>query len=163
MKAVFYDRDGVINVDYGYVHSIDKFVFYEDIFDSIIKFKKSGYKLIIITNQSGIERGYYGVLDFLHISKYMQDEVFKYCKTCFDRIYFCKSLNDSRRKPNAGMILQAQSEFSLNLSECKLVGDKMSDIEAGKRAGIKELFLIDREGACRKERDYTIINHLKLM
>lgn len=144
-KAVFFDRDGVINVDYGYVHKICDFKFYDDFMPCARHFKALDYKLIVITNQSGIERGYFSVLDFLALSKYMQDSIFTHAGFYLDRIYFCPLLNDSvRRKPACGMILEAKEQFSLNLSECLLVGDNLSDIQAGINAGINKLFIINR-------------------
>ncbi|RDU66505.1 HAD family hydrolase [Helicobacter didelphidarum] len=144
-KAVFFDRDGVINQDSHYVYKIEDFIFYEDFFTCASYFKSKNYKLIVITNQSGIERGYYTLFDFLHISKYMQNEIFKKLGYFLDRIYFCPLLHDTlRRKPAIGMITQAQEHFQLDLNQSYLIGDKMSDIEAGINAGIPNLFLIER-------------------
>ncbi|MWV68059.1 HAD-IIIA family hydrolase [Helicobacter saguini] len=145
-KAIFFDRDGVINKDFGYVHKVQDFIFFEDFFACAAAFKTKNYKLIVVTNQSGIERGYYDVEDFLKLSKFMQDSIFKKLKFRLDRIYFCPFLNDEKkRKPAPGMIFQAQSDFNLNLSECLLVGDNISDIKAGQNAGVGELFLINRD------------------
>ncbi len=144
-KAVFFDRDGVINIDYSYVYKIKDFEFYDDFFISIKSFKENGYKLVVVTNQSGIDRGYYSIIDFLHISKYMQEEIYKQVGFTLDRIYFCPLLNDTtRRKPSPGMILQAKKDLNINLEESYLVGDKKSDIMAGANAGIKNLYLINR-------------------
>lgn len=145
-KAVFFDRDGVINIDSNYVYKIQDFLFYEDFFEIALYFKQKDYKLIVITNQSGIQRGYYNIMDFLKLSKYMQNEIFKKLGFYLDRIYFCPSIDDTvKRKPAPGMILQAQQDFLLNLTTCYLVGDKMSDIEAGINAGIPHLFLLKRK------------------
>lgn len=145
-KAVFFDRDGVINIDLSYVYKKDDFVFYEDFFPCITFFKKQGYKLIVVTNQSGIERGYYTIKDFLILSAYMQDYIKKNVGFTLDRIYFCPLLNDTvRRKPASGMIMQAMYDLDLNLSESLLVGDRVSDILAAKNAGIGKKFLLCRE------------------
>lgn len=145
-KAVFFDRDGVINVDSGYAYRIEDFIFYEDFFHCITHWKKAGYKLIVVTNQSGIERGYYTIKDFLKLSAYMQDSMKKRVGFLFDRIYFCPLLHDMvRRKPASGMIMQAAKDFAINLSESYLVGDKLSDVEAAKNAGIAKRYLLTRE------------------
>ncbi|RDU60399.1 HAD-IIIA family hydrolase [Helicobacter sp. MIT 14-3879] len=144
-KAVFFDRDGVINEDLGYVYKIADFRFYEDFFLCAKKFKQYGYKLIVVTNQSGIERGLYNIKDFLTISAYMQECIYKRLKFYLDRIYFCPSLQDSvRRKPACGMLLQAKEAYHLDINHCIMVGDKISDVEAGYNAGLTKLFLLQR-------------------
>lgn len=164
-KAVFFDRDGVINKDFGYVHKIQDFEFYDDFFECATYFKSKDYKLIVVTNQSGIERGYYSTQDFLALSKFMQDSIFMRLKFRLDRIYFCPFLNDStRRKPAPGMILQAMQDFSLNLSESMLVGDNLSDIKAGQSAGVGRLFFINRDNKnIESSKDFTIIANLRQM
>lgn len=145
-KAVFFDRDGVINVDSSYVCRKEDFIFYDDFFSCIPHFKKRGYKLVVVTNQSGIERGYYTIKDFLAISAYMQDSMQKRVGFTFDRIYFCPLLNDTlRRKPASGMIMQAKLDLNLNILDSMLVGDKPSDILAAKNADIKNRYLLCRE------------------
>lgn len=169
-KAIFFDRDGVINVDLSYVYRIEDFIFYEDFFSCVTNFKKQGYKLVVVTNQSGIERGYYTIKDFLKLSAYMQDSMQKRIGFIFDRIYFCPLLNDEiRRKPASGMIMQAKNDLNLNLRESLLVGDRLSDILAAKNAGISKRYLL-----CRKQnqenqnqknsdmQDYRIITTLNM-
>ena len=144
-KAVFFDRDGVINEDLGYVHKKGDFRFYDDFFACAKEFKKRGYRLVVITNQSGIDRGYFGIKDFLEISAYMQDSIFNRLGFCMDRIYFCPSrFDNARRKPACGLLLQAKQAYNLDMSACLMVGDKLSDMEAGYNAGLTRLFLISR-------------------
>lgn len=165
-KALFFDRDGVINKDFGYVFRVSDFEFYDDFFAVARRFKKRGYKLIVITNQSGIDRGYFSVLDFLALCKYMQGRIFDRLGFCMDRIYFAPFLNDNvLRKPAPGMILKAANDFNLNLSECVLVGDNLSDIKAGFNAGIQRLYLLNRnfkdsKNIESKSIDFRIINTL---
>ncbi len=156
-KAVFFDRDGVINIDYSYVYKVEDFVFYDDFFASVDRFKKSGYKIVVITNQSGIERGFYSIKDFLFISKYMQDTIYKKLGFVLDRIYFCPLLNDAiRRKPAFGMITQAQQDLNLDLTQSLLVGDKQSDVLAGKGANIPHLYLINRLDSNQEFEDISL-------
>lgn len=149
MRAVFFDRDGVINKDMGYVYREEDFTFYQDFFNFLLICKKESYKILVVTNQSGIDRGFYSVLDFLNISKIMQREIFKRCGFYMDRIYFCRFLDENNfyRKPNPGMILKAKEDFCLDLSQSFLIGDKISDMQAGQNAGVKNLFLLDRENS----------------
>lgn len=145
-KAIFFDRDGVINDDLGYVHKIDDFRFYEDFFSCAEQFKKHGYKLIVVTNQSGIQRGLYTIKDFLILSCYMQGCIYERLGFYLDRIYFCPLLQDSiRRKPSPGMLLAAKETFALDMSKCLIVGDNISDVEAGYNAGLSNLFLLQRK------------------
>lgn len=151
-KAIFFDRDGVINFDLGYVHKIKDFIFYSDIFYFLEKSKNKGYKLIIITNQSGIDRQLYSIFDFLKLSKYMQNDLYNRIGFNFDRIYFCPNLISYDRKPNPGMLLKAKIDFNLDFKSCILIGDKLSDLESGLNAGIpiRNLFLINSKSQNKK-------------
>jgi D-glycero-D-manno-heptose 1,7-bisphosphate phosphatase len=133
------DRDGVINIDDGYVYKIDEFKFISGIFDFALKFRKAGYKIFVITNQSGIARGYYTVEDFRKVTSFMEKEFLKRGVT-ISKTYFCPCLPPEEclcRKPNPYMLLQARDEFQIDLENSIFVGDKSSDIEAGNRAGVK--------------------------
>ena len=144
-KAVFLDRDGVINIDYGYVHTISDFTFCEGIFTLSRKAIKKGYDLIVVTNQAGIARGYYTENDFLKLSSWMCGE-FKKNGAPISKVYFSPThptkglgkykVDDSHRKPGPGMILDAAREFKLALSESILIGDNKTDIVAGVSAGV---------------------------
>jgi len=140
-KAVFLDRDGVVNVEKNYVYKIEDFEFMPGIFDLCKKYQQEGYLLFIITNQAGIVRGYYTEEQFLTLTDWMIKQ-FEERGILITKVYFCPHHPDFTgececRKPNPGMILQAAKEFDIDLSESILVGDKESDIEAGKRAGIR--------------------------
>ena len=157
-KALFLDRDGVINKDHGYVFQKEKFDFIDGIFDFVREFKKRDFLVFVITNQSGIARGYYSEKDFRVISDFMQDE-FSKRDIKIDKVYHCPchenypnlSLKSDEvckcRKPNPYMLFKAQDEFDISLRESILIGDKNSDIEAGKTAGLKlnYLFLENEE------------------
>jgi D-glycero-D-manno-heptose 1,7-bisphosphate phosphatase len=146
-KAIFLDRDGVVNIEKNYVYKIRDFEFIDGIFDLCKKYQDEGYFIIIITNQAGIARGYYTEGDFRVLTRWMINE-FKQHDVKISKVYHCPHYPDITgpcycRKPNPGMILQAKEEFNLNLKECVLVGDKESDIQAGRNAGISILIKLD--------------------
>lgn len=150
-RALFLDRDGVINIDKGYVHKIEDFEFVEGIFDLCTYFQGQGYLLIVVTNQSGIGRGYYTEADFRLLTDWMMAQ-FKNRGILISKVYHCPDHPaitgpSSRRKPNPGMLLEAAEEFDLDLSASILIGDKPSDVEAAERAGIQHRFL-----ACKNEK-----------
>jgi D-glycero-D-manno-heptose 1,7-bisphosphate phosphatase len=143
--ALFLDRDGVINVDHAYVHRKNDFEFIEGIFDLCRHAKALGYLIIIVTNQAGIGRGYYTEQDFAALTTWMCD-AFSEQKAAIDKVYFCPThpvsavpqyrKQSDLRKPAPGMILLAAKEFNINLGDSILVGDKLSDVEAGLAAGV---------------------------
>ncbi|NPA55894.1 MAG: HAD family hydrolase [Epsilonproteobacteria bacterium] len=145
-KAVFLDRDGVINEDFGYVYKKEDFVFKEGIFELLRHFQSQGYKLFIITNQSGIARGYYTTEDFWELMEWVKDKFSKEGIT-IDDIAFCPCHPEFTstcecRKPNPKMILDLARKYDINLSQSILIGDKQSDIQAAKNAGITKTYLI---------------------
>ena len=144
-RAVLLDRDGVINVNHGYVHNSKNFEFIEGIFEVARAAQSSGYKLIVITNQSGIGRGYYSEQQFHQLTAWMCNE-FLHAGAPIEKVYFSPfhptegigayRKDDVSRKPRPGMIHQAQREINLDLGSSILIGDKASDIEAGIAAGV---------------------------
>lgn len=150
-KALFLDRDGVINVDKKYVYKIEDFEFIDGVIETLRYFQELGYLLIIITNQAGIGRGYYSEEDFRILNEWMLTQ-FANKGVHISKVYYSpfhpehgigKYKRESfYRKPNSGMILQAQKEFDIDLAKSILVGDKESDIEAGINAGIKVNVLV---------------------
>ncbi|MBI3901590.1 MAG: HAD family hydrolase [Nitrosomonadales bacterium] len=144
-KALFLDRDGIINLDQGYVYQPEKFEFVEGIFDVCRYADEQGYLLVVVTNQAGIGRGYYTEQDFQNLTQWMLGQFAKQDIT-ITAVYHCPyhpqaGIGDFRkesfdRKPNPGMLLRAQSDLALDLKESMLVGDKESDIEAAINAGV---------------------------
>lgn len=144
-KCLFLDRDGVINVDYGYVYKKKEFIFREGIFDICNEAQKMSFKIIVITNQAGIGRGLYTESDFFNINEYMKLK-FNQRDLNIDDVYFCPFhpkkgkgiyLKDSYdRKPNPGMILKAVDEHNLDIKNSIFIGDKESDRQAASNAGI---------------------------
>ena len=144
-KALFLDRDGVINVEKHYVYRIEDFVFIPGIFELCATAMRLEYRLVVITNQAGIGRGYYTEADYQRLTDWMLD-VFRARGIEINRVYHCpyhptEGIGEYRqesfdRKPNPGMILKAKRDFDLDLSQSVLIGDKDSDIEAGRAAGL---------------------------
>lgn len=144
-RAVFLDRDGVINVDHGYVHNSDNFEFIDGIFEVACKANESGYRIIVITNQAGIGRGYYSESQFHKLTAWMCDKFLNagapIAKVYFSPFHPTEGLgiykkDDVSRKPRPGMILLAKDELNLDLPNSILIGDKVSDIQAGISAGV---------------------------
>ena len=143
--AVFLDRDGVINEERNYVFKIDEFHFMDGVFAACRTFMDAGYLLVIITNQAGIARGYYTEDDYQDLTDWMLSE-FRQQGILIKNVYHCphhpvfgvgKYRRDCDcRKPGPGMILEAARDHVLDLGRSILVGDKMTDIEAGRAAGI---------------------------
>lgn len=143
-KALFLDRDGTINVDKKYVYRIEDFEFLPHIFKICQKAQDNGYLIIVITNQSGVERGFYTIEDLHRCNQYMINEFYKRGIKITD-IYYCTSLNDSNynRKPNPGMFLQAKNKYNIDMSLSLSIGDKIRDLKAAEKAGVKHNFLIN--------------------
>lgn len=145
-KALFLDRDGVINKEKNYLYKIEDFEFIEGIFETCSFFQDRGYLIIIITNQAGIARSKYSENDFQLLNTWMNSE-FKINGIQISKVYHCphhpKFTGECDcRKPKPGMILSAQKEYNIDLKQSILVGDKNSDIESAKMAGIAHPFLI---------------------
>jgi D-glycero-D-manno-heptose 1,7-bisphosphate phosphatase len=144
-KAIFLDRDGVINYDYGYVGKVKDFIFINNSIRALKILQNKGYMLIMVTNQAGIGRGFYSEEDFLNLTNFMNLELKKH-KIKPLRTFFCPhhpdaGLGDYKmscefRKPNPGMILKAVKKFNIDLSKSYMVGDKYSDIIAGINAKV---------------------------
>lgn len=150
-KALFLDRDGVINIDKKYVYKIEDFEFCDGIFKLCRYFLAKNYLLFIATNQSGIARGYYKESDFLKLCDYMLKEFVKQ-DIKIDKIYHCPHLEGCEcRKPKAGMLLKAKDEFDLDMKNSIFIGDNLSDMQAGLNADIGTLILVNEE---KKEGDF---------
>jgi len=152
-KALFLDRDGVINIDKNYVHKIDDFEFVDGIFDLCRKKQNDGYLIFVITNQAGIARGFYDEDDFAKLTMWMTEQ-FEARGIVITKVYFCPHHPDfdgdcDCRKPKPGMILQAAKEFDIDLTGSLLIGDKKSDLDAGRNAGITNLILVTKNESLR--------------
>ena len=134
-KALFLDRDGTINVDYGYVYEPSKFVFIDGIFEFCRQAQGKGYLIIVITSQSGIERGYFTEADFAAITKFMVDRFAEEDVSIVDVLH-CPSLSGPDRKPEPGLFLKAKEKYDIDMATSINVGDRDRDLEAGRRAGV---------------------------
>jgi D-glycero-D-manno-heptose 1,7-bisphosphate phosphatase len=154
--ALFLDRDGVINVDHGYVHTPDKFDFLPSIFELVAAAKQAGYLVVVVTNQAGIGRGYYNEAHFLMLTDWMKAR-FVENGGQIDAVYFSpyhpehgvgQYLRDSDcRKPAPGMLLQGERDLNIDLQRSILIGDKFSDMAAGRAAGVGTLLYLSTEAA----------------
>ncbi|KPU82763.1 D,D-heptose 1,7-bisphosphate phosphatase [Psychromonas sp. PRT-SC03] len=150
-RAIFIDRDGVLNVDHGYISKVDDFEFIEGAIDALRGFQEKGYLLVLITNQSGIARGYFSEEQFNTLTQWM-DWSLTDRGVDLDGIYYCPhhakhGLGEYKvecdcRKPKPGMLLEAIKELNIDVTESILVGDKISDIQAGIAAGVKTNYLV---------------------
>ncbi|MGD2008029.1 MAG: HAD family hydrolase [Cellvibrionales bacterium] len=155
--AVFLDRDGVINEDRGYVSQWSEFKLLPGVHDGLKGLQALGFRLIIVTNQSGIGRGYYTEGDFAKLTTQMIDH-FADHDIHFTAVYHCphhptEALGGYRqqcrcRKPAPGMIERAIGDWALDPTRCALVGDKLSDVAAGRSAGLSRLFQVTSGEAC---------------
>jgi D-glycero-D-manno-heptose 1,7-bisphosphate phosphatase len=144
-RALFLDKDGVINVDHGYICSPERTDFIAGIFGLCRAATQQGFLNVVITNQAGIARGYYTEQDFLGYMDWVRGE-FRRHDAQLDAVYYCphhpehglgEYLRDCEcRKPKPGMLLVAQRELDLDLAGCVLLGDKASDLDAGRAAAV---------------------------
>ncbi len=168
-KAVFIDRDGTINEEVSYLNDPDRFAFISGALEGLRLLQEARYRIIIVTNQSGIARGKISPeqLDRIHIR--MRKGLVKNGIAIGDEeIYFCPHMTDERcecRKPNVRSFKDAETKFKLDADKCYVVGDKTSDIEAGKRGGYKTILLetgyAGRDGMYKAEPDFRVKNLLE--
>ena len=144
IKTIFLDRDGVINKEVNYLHKIDDFEFIDGVFESCQYLESLDYKIIIITNQSGISRGYYTENDFKIITNWMISEFKKNDINILD-VFHCPHLPESNcncRKPKSGMLLEAKYKHNIDMNNSWLIGDTEVDIIAANSAGITNTILV---------------------
>ena len=149
-KAIFLDRDGTLNIDYGYVNEIDNFKFIDGAIDALRELKKMGYMLVLVTNQSGIARGYFSEEQFLQLTEWMDWSLAEQ-DVDLDGIYYCPHHPEGKgeykedcdcRKPKPGMLLQAIKELKIDPTQSIMVGDKVEDLKAGIGAEVKMNVLV---------------------
>ena len=158
--AIFLDRDGVINVDTGYVYQIDDFQFIDGVIDALRELKQKGYLLVVVTNQSGIARGLFTEEQFMSLTEWM-DWSLADRGVDLDGIYSCphhpsEGSDQYRksctcRKPGPDMILDAVKHLDIDLTRSYMVGDKPSDMKAAINAGVAHKILVETGKAITEE------------
>ena len=170
--AAFLDRDGVINVDHGYVSAWEQFEFLPGVPRAMRQLQDAGYRLIVVSNQSGIGRGLYTEADLNRLNEQISDHLKQTVGVDIAGFYHCPHHpTEARgvfltqcdcRKPAAGMIIRAVREHGIDVEASLLVGDKRSDIEAGRAAGVARLFqVVPPEMVVAKEADVIPVTGLK--
>jgi len=150
-RAVFLDRDGVINVDHGYTHRVEDFQFIAGSPEALARLQAAGWRLVVVTNQSGIARGLFSNDDYERFTAHMRAEL-RAAGVQLDAVLHCPHLPDATvvayrqacdcRKPGVGMLLRAARELSLDLAASVIVGDRLSDVQAGRSAGVGRCMLV---------------------
>ena len=168
-RAIFLDRDGTIIEDAGYIGEINRIKFLPMVGEAIKLLNESGFKVIITTNQAGIARGYFTEEAVREVNRYIEETLAKQ-GAFIDRTYYCPHhiegiVEEYRkechwRKPNPGMIEEAAREHSIDLKNSFVIGDKISDIEAGHRAGCKAVLLVGKDSPNRKVEDALVSEHV---
>lgn len=158
-RAAFLDRDGVINVDHGYVSSWDQFEFLPGVPAALWQLQSAGYVLVVVSNQSGIGRGLYTEDDLAALNRRIHRYLLDDHGVEIARFYHCphhptEALLEWRqqchcRKPAPGMIEQACADLHIDPSRSLMVGDKASDMEAGRAAGVGRLFRVAPEASAK--------------
>ena len=163
-KALFLDRDGVINIEKNYLYKVDDFEFMDGIFDLCKYYQNLGYLIFVVTNQSGIARGYYTKEDFDTLTSWMIKEFAKK-NIKITEVYYCPHHPDISgvcdcRKPNTGMFLDAAKQYNVDLKNSLMIGDKEKDIEAALNAGLIETYLYDDTNSVEFSKATKIVSKL---
>ncbi len=156
-RAIFLDRDGIINVDHGYVSQIKDFEFNEGIFEVLRSLQSKGFLLIVVTNQSGIGRGYYTEEEYMKLTSYYVEELMNE-GIKIDAVYHCPHAPEEKckcRKPQSGMLKAAKKQFNIDMKNSWMIGDKESDMLAGKNAGVENRVYVS-ETSKSSEASYTV-------
>lgn len=148
-KCLFLDRDGIINEDIAYAHKPEQIVFVPGIFQVCRLMQKRGFMIVIVTNQSGIARGYYDEAEFAQLTRWMNQQFIRR-GIHISAVYHCPhhpkiSGPCHCRKPNPGMLQQAIKRFNIDPNQSYMIGDKMSDMQAALAAGIKHRILLQSQ------------------
>jgi D-glycero-D-manno-heptose 1,7-bisphosphate phosphatase len=147
--ALFLDRDGVLNEDPGYVHRWEDFRWIPGAREAVAAFNAAGWWVFVVTNQSGVGRGYYTEADVIALHDQMSRSLAEVGGR-IDAYYYCPQHPDAAdetyrhpdppdRKPNPGMLLKAMADWPVDVARSIMVGDKPGDVEAGQRAGVRGL------------------------
>lgn len=162
LKAIFLDRDGVINIDKEYLYKIEDFEFQENIFQILLYLESKGYNLFIVTNQSGIGRGYYHTIDFEKLTIWMLEE-FRKKGINISQVEYCPHKPADKcscRKPNTKMLKNILKIFDIDLGNSWMIGDKKSDMQFAKNGHIGKTIFFNTNQYKENtiEADYQIKN-----
>ncbi len=167
-RAVFLDRDGTIVEDVGYLHERDKIKFLPGASKAIKLLNENGFRVVVTTNQAGVARGYFTEETVREINRYIQESLAKE-RAFIDMVYYCPHhiegiIEEYRkecyyRKPNPGMIEKAVREIGIDLENSFVIGDKISDIEAGRRAGCRTILLVEEDPPNNDKENAVISDH----
>jgi D-glycero-D-manno-heptose 1,7-bisphosphate phosphatase len=143
-KAVFLDRDGVINVEHGFTFELERFTILPDLFEMLKWFREKGFMLIVVSNQSGVAKGLYKQDHVEMLHRHLNEEL-KSRGLFFDEIYYCIHHPDISkcicRKPDSLFIEKALARFDIDPAKSYFIGDKDRDVEAGEKAGVKGILI----------------------
>ena len=170
-KALFLDRDGVINIDKKYVHKSKDLIFIDGIKELIKSAKLRSYKIICITNQSGIARGFYQEKDVKSFMNYINQCLLNSIGYELDKYYFCPHHPDGIvkkysykcdcRKPATGLFKKACNELKIDCTKSIFIGDKLSDLQAAESMNIKRIYFYSTANIIYKEKRYIPINSIE--
>ena len=154
-KVIFLDRDGTINVEKSYLHKWEDFEFEKNAIEGLKKLKNLGYEFIVVTNQSGIGRGYYTEEDLVTLNNQMTKKLKEFGIEILE-CFYCPhhpekgigkyKVDCNCRKPNPGMLLEGIKKYDVDIENSFMIGDKKGDLEAGKKAGLKSILVLTGYG-----------------
>ena len=170
-KALFLDRDGAINIDKKYIYKSNDLIFTDGIKELIKSAKLRSYKIICITNQSGIARGFYKEKDFKSFMKYLNQSLLNSIGFELDKYYFCPHHPDgiikkyshicNCRKPATGLFKKACNEFKIDCTKSVFIGDKLSDLKAAESMNIKKIYFFSTSNIIYNNPRYISINKIE--
>ena len=146
-KTIFLDRDGTLIIDKVYLNDPEQIVYLPDVFEALRKLRDAGYQFVVVTNQSGVARGLVSIRNLDEIHRRMSEE-FARNGIFFAGFYYAPysvESNHEMRKPNPGMLLRSAADHRADLERSWMIGDRMSDVEAGHRAGCRTVLLAGTE------------------
>ena len=154
-KVIFLDRDGTINIEKSYLHKWEDFEFEKNAIEGLKELKNLGYEFIVVTNQSGIGRGYYTEEDLVTLNNQMTEKLKAFGIEILE-CFYCPhhpekgigkyKVDCNCRKPNPGMLLEGIKKYNVDIENSFMIGDKKGDLEAGKKAGLKSILVLTGYG-----------------
>ena len=155
-RVIFLDRDGTLNEEVHYLHKKEDLQLIDGVPEALRRFRENGYRLVVVTNQAGVARGYYQEEDVKLLHEYM-NEILRPLRAEIDCFFYCPhhpehgigayKKNCSCRKPDIGMFEQAEQYFQVDKAHSWMIGDKLIDVEAGKRFGVRTVLVGTGYGA----------------